>query len=305
MKELESSGVDSKVYTSDMKPELSAACAISSKAFKTPPINDDKYIQFLLGLVVDNEVGILIPTIDTELSKLGKNSGLFKQQGCEVILSEEAFIEDCMDKRKTVVFFKKHGISYPRIFSSLEEVVYPVFLKPYAGSRSIDTHVILQESEIGSRLIANPNYIVQEYLDQQLYYEVTMDAYFDSTGVLKCLIPRKRLEVRDGEVSKGLTIRPHYYDEIFDKISGFEGVKGCINIQFFVDVKSENRVLGIEINPRFGGGFPLSCEVGGNFPQWIIQEYLFGKSVSKKTDWKVNTLMLRFDDEVFHYGYKG
>ena len=75
--------------------------------------------------------------------------------------------------------------------------------------------------------------------------------------------------------------------------------------QFFKH-KNNNSIYGIEINPRFGGGFPLSYLAGANFPKWIIQEYLFDLEIEESFDvWENNLLMIRYDDEILVHGYHG
>ena len=54
----------------------------------------------------------------------------------------------------------------------------------------------------------------------------------------------------------------------------------------------------IEINPRFGGGYPLSYSAGANYPGWLIAEYLQGKQLSKFSSWQANLLMLRYDQQI-------
>ena len=69
--------------------------------------------------------------------------------------------------------------------------------------------------------------------------------------------------------------------------------------------KTTEELKGIEINPRFGGGYPLSYLAGGNFPKWIIQEYIYNEKLDYYHDWEDNLLMLRYDDEVLVHGYEG
>jgi carbamoyl-phosphate synthase large subunit len=66
-----------------------------------------------------------------------------------------------------------------------------------------------------------------------------------------------------------------------------------LTIQFFLN-KITRRKVAIEINPRFGGGYPLSY-LGANFPKWIIEEYLLDKKLIYFEDWEDN-LMLRYDE---------
>jgi len=76
-----------------------------------------------------------------------------------------------------------------------------------------------------------------------------------------------------------------------------DGARGCLTVQFFLNKKT-NHIVGIEINPRFGGGYPLSYLAGANFPGWIIQEYLLNESIEYSETWEDNLLMLRYDHEI-------
>ena len=76
-----------------------------------------------------------------------------------------------------------------------------------------------------------------------------------------------------------------------------EGVRGCICLQLFYRA-SDQDIKGIEINPRFGGGFPLSYYANANFVEYILREYLLNEQISYSDDWLENTLMLRYDEDV-------
>ncbi len=74
-------------------------------------------------------------------------------------------------------------------------------------------------------------------------------------------------------------------------------IRGCICIQLFYR-ESDNDVVGIEINPRYGGGFPLSYYAGANFPANMIREYISGESIVYSDSWRDGTIMLRYDSQV-------
>ena len=302
--EVQNLGLDSQVYAADMTPDLSSACQVARKFFKISSVINEFYIEELISIVKENNIGILIPTIDTELEILANNRNLFSENNCSIILSDIEFIKNCNDKRKTQKLFYNLNFDTPKVFTP-DRLIYPLFIKPFDGSRTIDTHIVLSEDEINKEYLSNPKYIFQEYINQENYYEITVDVYYDRHSILKCIIPRKRLEVRDGEVSKGLTIMPIYFDKLLDNLSKVKGAKGCINVQFLVKAGSEDRILGIEINPRFGGGFPLSYAAGGNFPKWILMEYMLNMEVDYFGKWQQNMLMLRYDEAVFINDYKG
>ena len=60
-------GVDSKVYTADIKPDMAPACIVSDDSFVVPRCTDRYYVDKLLDICRSQNVGVIIPTIDTEL----------------------------------------------------------------------------------------------------------------------------------------------------------------------------------------------------------------------------------------------
>ena len=112
------------------------------------------------------------------------------------------------------------------------------------------------------------------------------------------MVPRLRMEVRGGEISKGRTVRNNIVDLFFDKLSHIPGARGCLTFQLFRHKGSGLTTL-IELNARFGGGFPLSLAAGADFPTWLFDEYVLGRSVSTHSAWAENLTMLRYDAEIF------
>jgi carbamoyl-phosphate synthase large subunit len=115
---------------------------------------------------------------------------------------------------------------------------------------------------------------------------------------VKCIIPRERIEVRAGEISKGRTVKNAIIPFLKEKLGYIEGCVGCICVQLFFHPEHQD-IIGIDINPRFGGGYPLSYMSGGNFPELLIREYLLDEEIEYFDNWKDNLLMLRFDDAVY------
>lgn len=137
-----------------------------------------------------------------------------------------------------------------------------------------------------------------EYIDKNVYQEFTVDMYYGRDHRVKCIIPRERIEVRAGEINKGRTVKNAIIPFLKEKLGYIEGCVGCICVQLFFHPEYHN-IIGIEINPRFGGGYPLSYQCGGNFPECLIREYFMGEEVEYWDDWKDGMLMLRFDDAIY------
>jgi carbamoyl-phosphate synthase large subunit len=294
--ELKKKNSKSKVYTVDSNPEWSSACRVSDGFFNVPKINDVNYVHDILKICEENKIQIIIPTIDTELLVLSKARDMFLLNNIYIIISDFEFILKCRDKRQTNILFRKLGIKTPRTIDK-KNPTFPLFIKPYDGSLSKDIYHITNETELTKNLLKNPKMMFMEYINPNDFQEYTIDAYYDKNSILKCMVPRRRVEVRGGEISKGITEKSTFYNILKDKLNFIKGAKGCLTIQFFLGKETEE-IIGIEINPRFGGGFPLSYAAGANYPEYIILEYMMNELITFNDNWIENRVMLRFDSEV-------
>lgn len=289
-------GVDIKIFTTDMEPRLAPACHMSDGYFQVCSAKSDSYISELLEICKSKSIGVIIPTIDTCLPVLSSNKHLFEENGIHVIVSCQNFVSICCDKRKTFEYFKEFGIRCPKLID-INKPSFPIFAKPFGGSSSKGLHAIISENDLSKSIKNDPNLMFMEYIDKKVYKEFTVDMYYGRDNFVKCIVPRERIEVRGGEVSKGITRKNYLVDFLKDRFEHLPGVVGCICVQLFYR-KSDDDVLGIEINPRFGGGYPLSYHAGANFPLMLMREYLKGESLNYSDNWHDKTIMLRFDSEV-------
>lgn len=291
-----------QVFTTDLNPMLAPACHISDQSFTVPRVTSPEYITELLHICLNNQIKLVVPTIDTELLVLSENIEYFKKNGIQLVVSDPELVYQCRDKRQINHFFERKGICIPQQYS-LESLQFPVFVKPYDGSLSKGIFIARSIEDIKLSHREDPKLMFMEYIAPEDYDEFTVDCYYDQTSELKCVVPRKRIFVRAGEVNKGVTKKNFIVSEFNQKLKYIEGARGCLTIQVFSH-KNKNEILGIEINPRFGGGYPLSYLSGANYSLWIIQEYLLNQKIENFLDWSDNLLMLRYDAEVLVHDYK-
>ncbi len=297
-------GPTAKVYTTDLNPSLAPACRISNGSFKTGSFAEENYIDSLLTLCMANNISLIIPTIDPELQLMAKHINIFNDNSISVVISDMSFINNCRNKRKTNLFFTQNKIQIPRSISK-DNLTFPLFIKPIDGSSSKNLYIIHNEDQISTHLYNNKKLLWMEYLDPKEFSEYTVDMYYDRNSHLKCSVPRVRISTRDGETNKGLTYKdPIILNFLEDRLAYIDGARGCITLQLFKS-KSSDEIFGIEINPRFGGGYPLAYLAGANYPKWIIEEYLQDKTVSRFDNWDSNKLLLRYDHEmtIDNYNY--
>lgn len=286
---------EAQVFTVDLNPDYSAACNISDRYFKVPRVDSPDYISKLIEICVANDVGLIVPTIDTELLILAENQQLFLDHGITPVISSIDLVSKCRDKRKTAELFARNEIDAPRIYPK-DKIDFPCFCKPYDGSSSVGTAIIHSPDMLSEHILLDEKNMFMELIGPE-YREYTVDAYYDKQSKLCCLIPRQRIEIRSGEVSKGITRKDFVYEYLLDKLMELDGAKGCITIQVFGNPETKY-VKGLEVNARFGGGYPLSHAAGADYPDWLIREYLLGENISFFDKWGKDLLMLRYDAKV-------
>lgn len=284
-----------KVFATDINPEFSSACKIIKNYFPTIKAEDPNYIDFLLEKSKLYNIGMIIPTIDTELLTLSQNIELFRSYGIHIIISNQYLIKTFGDKRLTFNFFKNLNLKCPLIYKK-EKLKFPCFAKPYSGSSSNGCIKINKKEDLSISILDNDKLMFTEFIGDE-FTEYTVDMYFNQFGQLKCLVPRERLEVRSGEISKGITRKNYVYDYLLTHFKNFEGARGCITVQLFYNSRTK-QIYFIEVNPRFGGGFPLSYSANANYPGWLLDEYFLNHEIKFFDNWKKNLLMLRYDSKV-------
>ncbi len=291
--------IDASCVGTETTP-LSSALQLCDKMFIVKPISHPHYLKELLQIVRKNNVKLLVPTIDTDLLLLAKNKGKFAELGCLVLVSEPGVIQICQDKRKTHRFLVRHGFDTAATFNlrtalSSKKIEWPCFLKPWDGFASRGNAVVNTRSELTFFARRIPNVICQEFIKG---VEHTCDVYVDFNMKVRCVVPRKRIEVRAGEVSKGQVVKyPRIMSEAARLVQELGAGPGVITLQLFLT--DDGKVKFIEINPRFGGGAPLSIKAGANFPRWILQELLGRRPRISFNRFKDGLVMLRYDGEVW------
>lgn len=283
--------------------ELSAALQLCDEGFLVDPITRPRYLRQLRAIVRTRRVGLLVPTIDLDLRLLAEHKDDFEKLGCRVLVSDPAVIDVCQDKRQTHQFLRRRGFDAPGTWGVAEALAadcqgrfaWPCLLKPWDGHAGKGVFVARDRRELRCLSERIPNAICQELVEGR---EFTCDVYVDFEMRVRCVVPRQRLEVRSGEVSKARTVKhPRIMKEAARLVEQLGAGPGVVTVQLFETLSKQLKF--IEINPRFGGGAPLSIQAGADFPRWVLQE-LAGKHPRIGFDsFQDGLTMLRYDAEVW------
>ena len=287
--------VAGSIVASDMST-LAPARHVADSAVTVPPASSEEFVPTLLEICERERVSLVIPTIDPELTALARAKAAFASLGTTVAISDPETIAVSADKNRTHEWLTGHGfptVKQTRLADFEAEdggQPFPIVVKPARGSASVGVRVIESPAELG--WLSGEDYVVQSRAPGSEY---TTDVYVDGAGRVRATVPRERLEVRAGEVSKGRTVRHAALEELVANIAAsLPGAYGALNVQAFV---SDDEINVIEINPRFGGGFPLAHRAGADMPGWLICERL-GRPIHVG-DWQSALVMIRYDDAVY------
>ncbi len=292
-------GINLEVHGTDIN-KLSPAIHLVDKPHFVDRISSGCYIEQLLNVVRKHKIDLLIPLIDTELALLADATVAFDHAGCVALVSSPSVIETCSDKLATYRVLSDAGIDTPVTWTwrealRLKHPTFPMFLKPRAGSAGMGNYVVRTPAELKTFGRRVPDAIVQEFVDGD---EHTLDVYTGFDGQPRCVVPRKRLEVRTGEVSKGIIVKDEKIMAIGRRVAEVLGeCRGVVTVQCMRTKRGRIRV--IEINPRLGGGAPLAIHAGADFPKWIMMELCGMKPRIRWAGFRDDIAMLRYDESVF------
>ena len=282
---------------------LSSALQSCDLPFLVVPVTHRDYVRQLLSIVKAHQVRLLVPTVDLDLKVLAENGRRFESLGCRVLVSDPRVIDLCQDKRKTYRALSRLGFDTPLTVSPRQMLKgpqgllpgYPCVVKPWDGYAGRDNVVVGNRRELEFFAGRVPHAICQPFIRGTEY---SCDVYVDRDMKVRTVVPRRRLEVRAGEVSKAQVVKdPRIMQTVANLIAALRAGPGVITVQLIVT--AEGRMTFIEINPRFGGGAPLSIQAGADFPRWLFQELLGGRPRIRSDGFKDRLVMLRYDDQVW------
>ena len=256
-----------KIYGADMAG-TAPALAYCDYTRRVVAMKDPQYIENILQICSDDHIDLIIPTIDTDLLVLSENKEKFEKIGTRVMISDPDKIRICRDKNNTSQFFVDCGLHAPMPVNDWREYKsdFPAFIKPKDGSSSINAFKVENEEELEVYAGQVEDYIVQPFVSGREY---TIDIFCNWDGEPISIVPRERLQVRAGEVLKTrICMDSAMIKESKALCKAFKSC-GPMTVQLIRDASGVDWF--IEINPRFGGGAPLSMKAGARSAEAILK----------------------------------
>lgn len=282
---------DGKVFVSNSDAN-SPAFKYADEHVVSPLIYDERYIDFLLDYCKKNNVEMLISLFDIDLYVLAKNKERFDEIGVTVVVSDADFIKVCNDKWLTYQYLSERNIPTPKTYLDLESVEndisnklisFPLIVKPRWGMGSLEIFTADNLEELNifykkiKRNIENSylKYESKQDLDNCVIiqqkikgFEYGVDIIDDLNGNYQNTIIRKKIGMRAGETDAAEIVENNEILDLTKKLAKYSKHIGNLDMDILSDGKN---YYILEMNARFGGGYPFSHLAGVNLPLALIQ----------------------------------
>lgn len=254
-----------------------------------PGLLADNYIDFLIDVCRVHRVSALLSLNDLELPLIAEHAQRFREIGTIPVISSAEVISLCADKFLTAQFAESIGLSTPRSYATLESaehaiatgsVAFPLIVKPRWGSASFGIFVvedlnelrfaraycqrILQKSIFAKMGQPGMEVLIQEVISGQEY---GLDIFNDFEARPIGFAVRKKLSMRAGETDRAITVESAPFNDLATRIS--RELRHIGNVDCDV-IERDGRQYLLEMNPRFGGGYPFTHIAGANLVRILL-----------------------------------
>jgi len=275
--------------------QLAPALYHADRHALVPRVDDPGYVAALRDLVVLHDVRLIVPLTDLDHLQLAQARD--ELGGAVVLVPNIETIHRCSDKFLAHGFFVDHGIGSPETWLPGElpdELPYPVLVKARRGFGSRHIYRATNRAELDFFL----DYTTADSMVQALCSgeEFSIDVFCDLSGRCLAAIPRTMIESKGGESIKGMTIKDEQLIDFGRKVSEALGIIGPANVQCFRE--PDGGLAVTDVNPRFGGGFPLPTAAGSRYPELALALANGEQPAPRLGEFREGVVMTRFFAQV-------
>jgi carbamoyl-phosphate synthase large subunit len=248
------------------------------------------YVEELRDLVAVHDVRLVVPLTDLDHLVLARAS---EELGALLLLPDASVIESVSDKYRAHVRFQELGLPSPGTWLPDEvpdDVEFPVLVKAREGFGSRHIYRARDRRELALFLDYTPvPSMVQRCLAGE---EFSIDVFCDLDGTCLNAIPRTMIESKGGESIKGMTIKDWELIEHGRRVAETLRLVGPANIQCFRE--ADGSLPLTDVNPRFGGAFPLPRAAGSRYPELALAIANGERPEPRLGEFREGILMTRF-----------
>ena len=277
----------------DVNPLAPALYHADAHAF-VPRIDSAAYLSALSELVRVHDIALIVPLTDLDHGVLSRAKD---EIGALVLLPTPEIVDALADKWAAHQLFVTRGIGSPGTWlpdALPDELAYPVLVKARRGFGSRGIYRCADRRELEFFL----GYTKEDSMVQMgcLGEEFSIDVFCDLESRCLNAVPRTMIESKGGESIKGMTIRDDALIEVGRHVAETLELVGPANIQCFREPDGSHLVT--DINPRFGGAFPLPTAAGSRYPELALALAAGEHPEPRLGDFRAGLVMTRFFSEL-------
>lgn len=246
------------------------ALAMADVKLVAPRTEEAGFASWIEAVCARHAPLLILTLFEPDLFFLEPIRSKLHQLGAILVGMPEQSLEICRDKQRIAEMCAEIGISSPETWAgdcsgSIPAERYPLLMKERSGRGSR-----------GQRIIRNPNELAEltnlEFADFCLQEMVTgpefgLDIINDLEGRFVTVFAREKISMREGETAVARTADPAMFSVVARALSAKLAHQGCMDVDVIV---SGNDVVLLDINPRFGGGYPFSHLAGADLPAALL-----------------------------------
>jgi carbamoyl-phosphate synthase large subunit len=274
----------------DLDP-LAPALYHADRRAIVPRVDDPGYVAALAGLVAEHDVRLVVPLTDLDQEIV---SAARDELAPALVLAPGPDVCRTMgDKYLAHVFFEENGIASPRTWLPADvppDARFPVLVKVREGFGSRHIYRADDPEQLAFHLRATPvDSMVQE---RCLGEEFSVDVFCDVDARCLNAIPRSMIQSKGGESIKGMSLQDRELIDHGARVAEIVGVVGPANVQCFREPDGSLPVT--DVNPRFGGAFPLPLAAGSRYPELALALARGERPEPRLGDFRAGVVMTRF-----------
>lgn len=239
------------------------------RAFILPSIGDPAYLETVLELCSRESVSAAVCLLDEDVAVLSKARECLQSAGIACFFPGHDVAMRFLDKAQTAQFLTEAGFDAPETFTDLgaaiEAVGFPLVLKARNGSASRGFGIFRDRCSAEEHWASSDaQMIAQPYVRGRL---VNVEACSDQTGRLVGICAWERHVSIAGETLLAETIEHPRAIRTAQRLLEVSPIPGPIDIDM---IEADGRLHVLEVNTRFGGGYPTSHLAGADFTGALV-----------------------------------
>ncbi len=232
--------------------------------YKIPAADDLSFSSVLLGIILKDNISLLIPTVSEELPVIAKLKRFIEECGCLVAISPVHAVDIANDKLKTALFMAEHEVPVPKTFAAktpkeqiLDELGLPLLAKPIIGrgGRGVALHKTKEELYKEAR----ENIIYQEFIPGE---EFDLNLFLDRKNTIASGVVLKKTILKEGVVGNAVEVERTNREDIISL-----GIKAALLLEMEgpldmdIRLREDGTPVLLEINARIGGNVLSATEI--------------------------------------------